>query len=119
MNDAHLHRIPRSETELREALAAACHGKWRMCVPPQVDDHDFVLGDGITELVALRAENARLRASLSDCLLMLEPVASADIWDTPYEFYPEHEAAQAACVTARAVLGLTAPDSSATLNPEP
>lgn len=67
----------------------------------------------------LRAENARLRASLSDCLLMLEPVASADIWDTPYEFYPEHEAAQAACVTARAVLGLTAPDSGATLNPEP
>lgn len=73
----------------------------------------------MAERDGLRAENARLRTSLSDCLLMLEPVASADIWDTPYEFYSEHEAAQAACVTARAVLGLTAPDSSATLSPEP
>lgn len=60
-----LHRIPRSEDDLRAALSAFCQGKQRMCVPVQPDDHDMVLSDGITELVTARAEIARLRAVLA------------------------------------------------------
>lgn len=65
-----LHRIPRREDELRAALSAFCQGKQRMCIPAQPDDHDMVLGDGITELVAARAELERLRAGLATLYML-------------------------------------------------
>ena len=50
------HRLGRSEQELRKALSNFCQRKHQMCIPPQSDDDDIVLMDGIKELVQVRQQ---------------------------------------------------------------
>lgn len=72
VTEADLHRV-RTEADLRGALHAFCEAAWTptarvpiFSIPPQPRDADMILSDGIDELVAARAEIARLRAGIAE-----------------------------------------------------
>lgn len=44
----------RTEEEMRTALHNFINGKWRMSIPPQIEDDDIVLSDVIKELLDAR-----------------------------------------------------------------
>jgi hypothetical protein len=60
----------RTVDELRQALDAFCTGKHTMSIPPQDDDTDSILRDGIEELLELRTLRIHV-ASFVQCIAPL------------------------------------------------
>jgi hypothetical protein len=79
----------RSEDDLRRVVSTLCHFIWHRTLRPgehlwsipadRARDFDFILGDGISELVELRTQRDELLAALKDLL---------DVWTGDGAYMP-------------------------------